>query len=343
MSEQLPLSLSKAGVIVDNTSDHFPIITEIANPCVTVCEPECYITCKIGDQEINKISTIIKEINWEDRLTNKTANEAFNDCHDTLQTLIDKISPVISKIKQTKRVIPWLTDAIKKSIRRDKVLHKKSLLNKNINECNSKYLEYHKVLLKVKCNAKRNYYKNLCLEYKHDSKKIWTLINKISGKTNDKVELIEKIKVGSILEYNQKEISESLVNHFATLGERFANDIGQPNIPINKYLSKINRNPSTLFLSPTDKHEIDKLISSLPNKKNAGYDKINNVLLKELCPVIVGPLSLIFNKSLLEGTFPTQMKLAEMVPLYKAKEKYLVDNYCPISLLLTLSKPLEKL
>ena len=51
----------KAGFIVDNTSDHFPIITEITNPFVTICEPEHFITCKLGEQEISKISSIIKE------------------------------------------------------------------------------------------------------------------------------------------------------------------------------------------------------------------------------------------------------------------------------------------
>ena len=44
-----------------------------------------------------------------------------------------------------------------------------------------------------------------------------------------------------------------------------------------------------------------------------------------------------------EGKFPQRMKLADTIPLYKAKEKYLVDNFRPISLLITLSKILEKL
>ena len=44
-----------------------------------------------------------------------------------------------------------------------------------------------------------------------------------------------------------------------------------------------------------------------------------------------------------KGIFPEVMKLADTVPLYKNKEKYLVDNYRPISLLITLSKILEKL
>ena len=55
------------------------------------------------------------------------------------------------------------------------------------------------------------------------------------------------------------------------------------------------------------------------------------------------PLSIVFNQSMNEGIFPDVMKLADMVPLYKNKEKYLVDNYRPISLLITLSKILEKL
>ena len=39
------------------------------------------------------------------------------------------------------------------------------------------------------------YYRTLCLEYKKDSKKLWSLINKISGKINNKVELIDKLKL----------------------------------------------------------------------------------------------------------------------------------------------------
>ena len=37
------------------------------------------------------------------------------------------------------------------------------------------------------------------------------------------------------------------------------------------------------------------------------------------------------------------MKLADTVPLYKGKDRCVVDNYRPISLLITLSKVLEKL
>ena len=50
----------------------------------------------------------------------------------------------------------------------------------------------------------------------------------------------------------------------------------------------------------------------------------------------------VFNKSMTMGEFPSIMKLAEVVPLYKGKEHYLENNYRPIPLLTTISKILEK-
>ena len=48
-------------------------------------------------------------------------------------------------------------------------------------------------------------------------------------------------------------------------------------------------------------------------------------------------LCTVFNKSMLIGEFPSIMKLADVVPLYKGKEHYLETNYRPISLLTMIS------
>ena len=55
------------------------------------------------------------------------------------------------------------------------------------------------------------------------------------------------------------------------------------------------------------------------------------------------PLTFIFNQSLAEGTFPEQMEIAEIIPLYEGKGSDQLVNYRPISLLLTMSKLLEKI
>ena len=115
----------KSGIVVDNTSDHFILITEMANPCVSECEPERYTTRKISNTEINKIGNIIQGTNWTERLNNKTADEAFDIFHNILINAMNRISPEIVKIKKIKRNVPWLTTSIKKCINKDKQLYKK--------------------------------------------------------------------------------------------------------------------------------------------------------------------------------------------------------------------------
>ena len=66
-------------------------------------------------------------------------------------------------------------------------------------------------------------------------------------------------------------------------------------------------------------------------------------MLKRLKVAIVKPLVKIFNASIKTGIFPTNMKTAEVVPLHKNGSREDKNNYRPISLLLTISKLLEKI
>ena len=70
---------------------------------------------------------------------------------------------------------------------------------------------------------------------------------------------------------------------------------------------------------------------------------MSNTLLKSLCTSISYPLQIIFNQSIYHRVLSDRMKLVEIIPLYKGKEHDLVINYRPISLLMTMSKVLEKI
>ena len=69
---------------------------------------------------------------------------------------------------------------------------------------------------------------------------------------------------------------------------------------------------------------------------------ISNKILKELELNLLAPLEIIINQSLSSGIFPTNMKQADVIPLYKGGSDHLMINYRPICLLLTISKILEK-
>ena len=94
---------------------------------------------------------------------------------------------------------------------------------------------------------------------------------------------------------------------------------------------------------PTTKTEVLKLIRNLPNKRSSGHDNIDNVLLKDIATIISDPLAHLFNESLSSGIFPDIFKLAEVVPLHKNGPRDQITNYRPISLLMTISKILEKI
>ena len=65
-------------------------------------------------------------------------------------------------------------------------------------------------------------------------------------------------------------------------------------------------------------------------------------LLKNVCESCSVPISMIVNMSLEQGIVPDGMKLAKVIPVYKAKSRDTFTNYRPISLLSNISKILEK-
>ena len=60
-------------------------------------------------------------------------------------------------------------------------------------------------------------------------------------------------------------------------------------------------------------------------------------------PLINPILTKIVNKSWTSGKFPRSLKIAKVIPIYKAEDKQIVSNYRPISILPVLSKIFEKI
>ena len=103
-----------------------------------------------------------------------------------------------------------------------------------------------------------------------------------------------------------------------------------------------NPNVHTMFMNPTDPGEIAKIIGSCKSKKSTGDDGISMMLLKQTYQGCSLPIYIIVNMSIETGQVPDAMKLAKVIPIYKAKSKESLGNYRPISLLSNISKILEK-
>ena len=168
------------------------------------------------------------------------------------------------------------------------------------------------------------------------------MINRLTNKTNDKTNIIEYLKIENQDHYEHKLIAEEFAKHFCNVGKHYAEQIPSAKKDIEYYLAHISNNPNSIFINPTCPTEIERLIEKLPNKKSSGHDNLSNILLKHMKTAIILPLTIIFNHSIEEGVFPHSMKAADVTPLHKCKEKYMVATYRLISLPITISKILEK-
>ena len=89
--------------------------------------------------------------------------------------------------------------------------------------------------------------------------------------------------------------------------------------------------------------EVIDMLCTLNANKAVGPDIISNRMLVSVKEEISKPLCSLFNKSLREKVFPSDWKIAHVIPLFKNGDKSLPSNYRPISLLSCVSKVLEKI
>lgn len=78
--------------------------------------------------------------------------------------------------------------------------------------------------------------------------------------------------------------------------------------------------------------DILKKLNSLRTDKSADPDNIHPKVLSEIKLSICHPLTLLFNKSLSEGTLPHEWKSGILSPIFKKGDKQQVVNYRPVSL-----------
>ena len=119
--------------------------------------------------------------------------------------------------------------------------------------------------------AEENHYQELLENEKHNLRKMWELFGAVINENKIK----RKTKINKLIYKNKEitgdqEIANAIKDHFSTFGEKLA-----ANFPNNNDYTKYLNTPikHSFFLTPTSKHEIDKIITQLQNKKLAAMTK----------------------------------------------------------------------
>ena len=184
-------------------------------------------------------------------------------------------------------------------------------------------------------------YRDLCNTIKREVKQAKvTYFNVTAANGNTFFDVMKKMKGSRTHQTLSNTINQSPAdnfnNYFANIGKTLAEDI-----PPSAEKNILPNNPNTMFFTPCDIDEIHKIICSLKNISSAGPDGISNIVLKVIAAEIAPILSNLINKC--QGIFPTILKLAKVVPIFKKGDKNNFTNHRPISLLPTIGKVFEKI
>ena len=326
------------GIMMTDVSDHYPIfhVAKYSHPQNNeISITRRNYTTRNKDNFMSQLSNI----DWANVFQSDSTQRAFSLFHNELRKLHDRCFPLqhISKKYNTRK--PWLSDALRVSIKKKNKLYRKSVKIKSVyNEM--VYKNYRNTLKHLLKAAEKKYYSELILLNKSNSKKMWSIIKNIINRNKEKYTNRRfKLSDGSITN-DKKLISNKFNDFFINVGPTLANRIERQNKNPEQFMkAKVTY---SLYLEPVTEQEIHQLVSSL-KKSSPGYDNLSASILQlglpEICPV----LTYICNLSLMEGIFPDELKLANVIPLYKCGDYELFNNYRPVSILCTLSKVFEKI
>ena len=89
-------------------------------------------------------------------------------------------------------------------------------------------------------------------------------------------------------------------------------------------------------------NQVREVINSL-NNSSPGHDELPPFVAKACMDEFIKPITHMINESLKSGVFPSELKLARVVPIFKSGDPSLLTNYRPISVLSFFSKIFEKI
>ena len=326
-------------VIVDPMSDHYPCFVAYDLHFNKNSKPMVFEKRKLTEETIPKIQEFLLFFPWCD-VTELSVDNAYEYLVSVVTEALDRFAPKrVVKVSPDERFREaWMTVRLQKYNNKCRKLCDKA--RKSGRECDHvRYKKYRNIVNRLKLHEKREHYRETFAKIGKNSKLIWSVINSLIKKVNNKTEVMKLVMDGRTL-IGPKEICNGFNKHFATARKHVQDTI--PEVTNSNSFEPIHQCKSNFKFKLLTEMRLCHIVSKMPAKLSCGIDGISNMLLKQLISVLKGPLCTILNMSLKQGIFPDLMKIAKVIPLHKGGLCDVPDNYRPISLLPVFSKILEK-
>ena len=180
-----------------------------------------------------------------------------------------------------------------------------------------------------------------------DTKHIWAHLRTLNGDSKaSNNRLPEELIIDNECITNSAEIAQKLNTYFSSIANILnQNDNEAPSLNTEKISQYVNNKipNDTFFTIPfITPEQVTNYINKLDCSKATGLDGIGPRILKIAACAISPSIAKLINKSIATGCFPSQLKQAKVLPIFKGGTKSDPSNYRPISILPTISKIFEK-
>ena len=271
--------------------------------------------------------------NWNESVYScSDANVAYDNFSSFLKHSYDKCFPLIKQSRKRSKDKKWITTGIIKSSNRKSQLYKKWITSRDQQD-KTNYANYSKAYSKIIKAAQANYYKNTFDSKSHDIKSLWKQINNLHSftpRTSATSSKISKLQTDNDVITDAGEIASLFNNYFCNVGKNLATNLPHSS-STNNFNSFLPPPIQNSFVCEYITHlEIFNSIAKLATKNSSGPDDFKAKFIIQYQTQLIPLLCYIFNLSINSGIFPSALKIAKTVPIYKKGPHSCMGNYRPI-------------
>nr|AAZ15237.1 reverse transcriptase [Aedes aegypti] len=303
-------------ISVPNISHHDLIFASLDFDTTKTNNDVFYRDYKALDPEI--VLNKFNESDWERFYSITNPDVLIDMFNNTLNSIHEECVPLRKVRKSKNKVNPWFNSQIQIAfIDRDRA-YKKWKHSADSDDF-ARYKILRNLSNRLVTQAKRSYY-NAQFSGEMTTKDFWHRIRHTGlGKPNSNIES----------DFNADEINASFQRHFTSQIRTITHD------PRNNNDRRFAFQPVRIFEIINAVHEV---------KSNAiGLDNVPIKLIKSLLPLVLAPLSHIFNNIIESCVYPQVWKLTKIIPFRKKSNVCSLNNLRPISIISAISKAFERI
>ncbi|XP_031346903.1 uncharacterized protein LOC116173529 [Photinus pyralis] len=270
--------------------------------------------------------TAMANIDWEVLYSCVDVNTACKYLYQNVYSTLDQFVPKTAGSRNQLKYPPWFNGDIVRQLRikeRSRALYIKT---RKVRDKESFQIE-RRELKRMINNAKSSYINCTEQTLKQNPNALWRLVNSMKKSTR----IPGEMRFGTEILASP----EGIVNGFA----RHFQDIFTP--LINTVQKLPNKSLDYMCFTLVSEEDVIKSLKKLKSKSTAGLDGIPSFILRDCWPVLVKPLTHLFNLIIRTSEFPVMWKCAKVIPILKSGDPADITNYRQISLLNNFSKVFE--